>query len=96
MTTRNVNLTDAFNRFIDEQIEGGRFADASEVVRAGLALLQRQEQEEALKLQALKRFAHDRFGALEAARGVTLDAHGVSSLLDGLEAEALAEVSRRQ
>ena len=39
MATRNINLTDALDRFVAEQIEGGSYQNASEVVRAGLRLL---------------------------------------------------------
>lgn len=48
---RNTSVTigDHFTRFIDEQVEAGRYASASEVVRAGLRLLEDHE----AKLKAL-------------------------------------------
>ena len=50
----SVNLSDHFCRFIDEQVETGRYGSASEVVRDGLRLLEeRQAQMERLR-QALK------------------------------------------
>ncbi|MGF9762889.1 type II toxin-antitoxin system ParD family antitoxin [Microvirga sp. 0TCS3.31] len=42
--TRNVSLTAELNAFIRSQIASGQYQNASEVVRAGLRLLQRQEQ----------------------------------------------------
>ena len=39
----NVHLGLHFERFVQEQIEGGRFQNASEVVRAGLRLLEDHE-----------------------------------------------------
>jgi antitoxin ParD1/3/4 len=36
-------LGDRFERFIDRQVKGGRFNNASEVVRAGLRLLEDSE-----------------------------------------------------
>lgn len=39
----NVNLGSHFERFVQAQIEGGRFQNASEVVRAGLRLLEDHE-----------------------------------------------------
>lgn len=57
MPTRNINLTERFDSFLTRQIEGGRFKNASEVVRAALYLLERQEREEEAKLEALRRDA---------------------------------------
>ena len=48
---KTVSLTSRDEAFIASQIEGGEFNNASEVVRAGLKLLER----EALKLEALRR-----------------------------------------
>jgi antitoxin ParD1/3/4 len=42
--TRNVSLTAELNAFIRGQVSSGQYQNASEVVRAGLRLLQRQEQ----------------------------------------------------
>ena len=36
----SVTLGDHFSRFVEEQINDGRFSNASEVVRAGLRLLE--------------------------------------------------------
>lgn len=41
----SVNLNDHFDTFIERQIEQGRYASASEVVRAGLRLLEEREAE---------------------------------------------------
>ena len=40
MPTRNVNLTDRFDRFIEVGVASGRFSSASEMVREGLRLLE--------------------------------------------------------
>ena len=65
MPTRNINLTERFDSFLTRQIEGGRFKNASEVVRAALHLLERQEREEEAKLEALRRDARAGTAAYE-------------------------------
>ena len=54
MPTRNVNLTDHFDRFIQARINSGRFSNASEVVREGLRLLEQREKEDKAKLEWLR------------------------------------------
>lgn len=53
MPTRNINLTERWDSFVDEHIRSGRFANASEVVRAGLYALEQDDAEDKLKLEAL-------------------------------------------
>ncbi len=55
MPTRNINLTDRYDSFLTRQISSGRFKNASEVVRAALHLLEREELEAKAKLEALRR-----------------------------------------
>ena len=54
MPTRNINLTDELNRFIATKVKSGRYENASEVVRAGLRNLEREERQYELKLAALR------------------------------------------
>jgi antitoxin ParD1/3/4 len=54
MPTRNVNLTDHFDRFIEAGITSGRFGNASEAVRDGLPLLEQRESEDKAKLRWLR------------------------------------------
>ena len=46
----NVSLNEHFESFVAEQLQGGRYNNASEVIRAGLRLLEEQE----LKLKGLR------------------------------------------
>jgi antitoxin ParD1/3/4 len=48
-------LGERFERFIEEKVSRGRFGNASEVVRAGLRLLQDQDRHRALELEKLRR-----------------------------------------
>jgi antitoxin ParD1/3/4 len=54
MPTRNVNLTDELERFVLTKIESGRYENASEVVRAALRTLEREEEQYELKLAGLR------------------------------------------
>lgn len=65
MPTRNVVFTDRQSAFIDEMVTSGRHQNASEVSRAGMRLLERQEAEfEELRVwlrQGLADFRHGDF-----------------------------------
>lgn len=50
----SVALSPHFELFVKEQVNAGRFNNVSEVVRAGLRLLEDHEQLQALKLQELR------------------------------------------
>lgn len=54
MPTRNVNLTPELDRFIASKVKAGRYENASEVVRAALRSLERDEREYQAKLAALR------------------------------------------
>lgn len=51
---RSFALGERFERFIDRQVKNGRFNNASEVVRAGLRLLEDDEQTRRLKIADLR------------------------------------------
>jgi antitoxin ParD1/3/4 len=70
MPTRIVNLTDHYDSFIETSISEGRFANASEAVRAGLNLLERQDAEDRAKLAWLRSAAKDAFGQLDRGEGI--------------------------
>ena len=57
MPTRNINLTDRYDAFLTQQINSGRFKNASEVVREAPYLLERKEPEAKAKLKGLRREA---------------------------------------
>jgi len=54
MPTRNVNLTEELDRFVMEKVESGRYENASEVVRAALRSMDREERQYEAKLAALR------------------------------------------
>ncbi len=60
MPARNVNLTDHYAAFIDECLASGEFNNASEVVRAGLQLLEQRQKENRARIEHLRRRASGR------------------------------------
>jgi len=62
----SISLGDHFENFVDESINNGRFNNASEVVRAGLRLLEEEE----IRIIALKKAV--RLG-LESGRAADFD-----------------------
>jgi antitoxin ParD1/3/4 len=50
----SVALSSHFETFIRNQVESGRYNNASEVVRAGLRLLEDQQKQAELQLEAMK------------------------------------------
>ena len=76
--TTSVSLGDHFESFITHQIEAGRFASASEAVRAGLRLLEERE----TKLEVLRR-------ALQEGEASGSADYALNDLLAELDAEDL-------
>lgn len=72
MPTRNITLTEHYDRFVAEQVEAGRYQNASEVLRAGLRLLEQQTQAEEEQLTLLKKLATDGFGSLDQGQGLSV------------------------
>lgn len=67
MPARNVVLTDHQEELIKTLVKSGRYQNVSEVLRAGLRLLEQQESEDAGKLKAL--WAAARIGVDALDRG---------------------------
>ena len=71
MPTRNINLTDHFDRFISENVDSGRYKNASEVVRDALRALQDRQREDEIKLARLRDAIQE--GANDINRGNYVD-----------------------
>ena len=70
MPTRNVNLTPELNHFIATRVDAGLYANASEVMRTALRLLERDEREHEAKMAALRTAIDAGFASGIAAPGV--------------------------
>jgi antitoxin ParD1/3/4 len=72
MPTRNVQLNEHLDEFIEGRINSGRFSDASELVGEALRLLEEREREEDAKLEWLRNAAKEGFDAFDRGDFTTL------------------------
>ena len=96
MPTRNINLTDHLDRFIEAEVGSGRYGNASEVVRDGLRLIERRKQEDRAKLKWLRGAVKE--GLDQIDRGEGLELHSIDELerhIDQLGKEAAAKLVRK-
>lgn len=94
MPTRNIDLTAHDDRFVEEQVATGRFKDASEVMQAGLRLLQQQTVADGEKLPALRTLAMQGFSELDRGEGTIInDAAELAQHIADLGRKAANQVS---
>ena len=91
MPTRNIVLTDRQTRFIGRLVKSGRYQNASEVLREGIRLVERQEMEDEARLKALREAANVGLADLDAGRFRTFDApEPLRRHLEALAEDAIA------
>ncbi len=96
MPTRNVNLTDHYDQLVSELITSGRFANASEVMRAGLRLLEQQARENEEKLTLLRAAASEAFDELDRGQAIVSDTpQQLAELIGQIGRRAADEVEHR-
>ena len=92
--TRNVVLTDHQADLVAKLVASGRYQNASEVLREGLRLVERQESENQVRLKALREAADTGIADMAAGRFRTFDtADKLEDHLSALSQEALADPS---
>ena len=72
MPARNVSLTAHLADFLDQNVESGRFSNASEVVREGLRLLEQRQAEDLAKLDVLRAAVQLGLNDLKAGRATRI------------------------
>ena len=70
MPTRNISLTKELDQFIAAKVEAGLYANASEVMRTALRLLEKEEREYEEKMMALREAIHEGLASGIAESGV--------------------------
>ena len=68
MPTRNVVLTEHQSALLERLVSGGRYQNASEVLREGLRLVETREIEDKLRLKALREAARKGLADADAGR----------------------------
>ena len=96
MPTRNINLTDHFDHFVERQVSSGRYSNASEIVRDALRLLEEQVQEREAKLKALRAAAKQGFDELDQGKGIVLkDKKAIDQFMKKIETEVLTKKAKK-
>jgi antitoxin ParD1/3/4 len=77
MPTRNVSLPEKLDQFITAKVESGDYANASEVMRAALRGMEKEEQEYEEKMAVLRAAIEEGLASGDAEPGVfeRLDAY---------------------
>ena len=73
MPTRNVVLTSHQAEFVEQLVSTGRYQNASEVLRAGIRLIEREEAEREARLTALREAARSGIADIDAGRFEVFD-----------------------
>jgi antitoxin ParD1/3/4 len=93
--TRNINLTEHLDFFVERQIASGRYSNASEIVRESLRLLEEQEQERKAKLKALRQAAKQGFDEIDQGKGIVLKGKkAIRQLIMEIEADVRTKTAK--
>ena len=84
MPTRNVNLTDDQDAFVEMMVKTGKYQNASETVRDALRALQQRWKEDELKLTILRKQIKAGITALDRGDFTEVEDADLDSTLDKL------------
>jgi len=68
MPTRNIVLTQHQSHFVEHLVASGKYQNASEVLRAGLRLLEQRAKEDSMRLEVLRQAIHVGIDDIESGR----------------------------
>jgi len=95
MPTRNIVLTKHQEKLIKALVGSGRYQNASEVLRAGLRLMEQRESDGAAKLKALRDAARAGFGALDRGEFKAFESmHDLQSYMNALSEKVISGASK--
>lgn len=96
MATRNVVLTEHQEELITSLVSAGRFQNASEVLREGLRLVERDQQVFEAKLEALRAAVKEGFDAVDAGDYIEIRSEADhEAFWSDVRAEAVRRIAER-
>jgi len=84
MPTRNINLTDDQDAFVERMVKAGKYQNASEAMRDAVRGLQQRWKEDELKLTALRKQIRSGADALDRGDFIEIDDVDLDTTLDRL------------
>lgn len=93
MPTRNVVLSDHQQELVESLVASGRYQNASEVLREGLRMIERRDQADAIKLDALREAIGTGLAAATAGEYESVAEADLDDYIQGLGASAARGVS---
>ena len=94
MPIQTVELAEEQAEFIRQSIHDGRYTNASDVVRAGLRLLELHDQNSRLKLDALGHLATEAFDQIDRGECEIVESDEIDSFLNKMAAKSRAVTPR--
>ncbi len=88
MATRNVVLSQHQHELVESLVKSGRYQNASEVLRQGLRLLEREQAEEEAKVSALRQAAEQGWSDLASGRFDDVDGDSLDDFVEHLGVRA--------
>jgi antitoxin ParD1/3/4 len=84
MPTRNINLTDDQDAFVEKVVKAGKYQNASEAMRDAVRGLQQRWKEDELKLTALRKLIREGAEALDRGDFIEVNDADLDAVLDKL------------
>ena len=92
----SIALSPHLETFVREQVEIGRYNNVSEVVRDALRLLERRQEEDAAKLEALRKAVAAGVASIDDDAFTLVEQEDIEAMVTKLGAKATARSSRRR
>jgi antitoxin ParD1/3/4 len=92
----SIALSPHLEAFVREQVDAGRYNNVSEVVRDALRLLERRQQEDEVKLEALRQAVASGVAAIDGSDFTIVEPQDIGTFVSGLGSRATAGSSRRR